>query len=296
MISNGGRHFAAVLDAVSGQTVDQSIEVIVVDSGSGDGSVDLARRYGASVHEIPPAEFGHGRTRNLGAGLAQGDPLVFLSQDAAPSSPEWLEALTAGLEDPAVAGVYGRQLPDPSAPPPERFFLDFLYGPAPRRQVAASPAELSMETALFSNVNSAIRRSAWEQYRFAEDLVMAEDGDWARRVLLDGHTLLYEPAAAVHHSHRYSLGSAFRRFFDSGAAAERNYLAGEGSASVLRRNAVDYARSEMRWLVGSGNARWIPYTIAYEGAKFLGLQAGARHRLVPRSLRPRLSAHPEFWR
>lgn len=295
-VKDGGRHFEAVLEAVGRQKIDRSVEVVAVDSGSTDGSVEAAHRLGAAVHEIAPSEFGHGRTRNLGAELAQGDTLVFLSQDAPPVSEGWLSSLVGGLDDPAVAGVYGRQLPEPSAPPPERFFLDFLYGPEPRRQVAGSAAELSMETALFSNVNSAIRRSAWEQYRFAEDLVMAEDGDWARRVLLDGGVLLYEPAAAVHHSHRYSLGSAFRRFFDSGAAAERNYLAGEESARVLRRNALDYARSELRWLVSSKQARWIPYTVAYEGAKFLGLQVGARHRFVPRWLKPRLSAHPEFWR
>jgi hypothetical protein len=109
-----------------------------------------------------------------------------------------------------------------------------------------------METALFSNVNSAIRRSAWEAHPFAEDLVMAEDGDWARRVLLDGDALLYEPAAAVYHWHSYSLRTAFSRFFDSGATAERNYLAGEGSEAVLRRRALDYARRELRWLARTG--------------------------------------------
>ena len=295
-VKNGGASFRRVLEAIAAQEAGQPVETVVVDSGSSDGSLEAARAHGAKVEEIPASEFGHGRTRNRGAELAGGEVLVFLSQDAVPRDPTWLATLVRGLGDPSVAGVYGRQLADDATPPPERYFLDFLYGPEPRRQEAASAAELSMETALFSNVNSAIRREAWERYRFAEDLIMAEDGDWARRVLLDGHALVYEPEAAVYHSHRYSLASAFRRFFDSGVASERNYLAGEESARVLRRKALDYALGEVRWLARSGNLRWLPYTLAYEAAKFLGLQVGSRHRLVPERLKPALSAHPDYWR
>jgi len=296
-VRNGGGPFGRLLEAVAAQDLDAEIELVVVDSGSSDGSVQLARSHNARVQEIAHEQFGHGSARNLGASLAHGDPLVFLSQDAVPASGDWLHSLTAPLEDRTVAGVYGRQLAADSAPPAERFFLDFLYGPHPRRQSVSSPAELSMETALFSNVNSAIRRSAWERHRFAEDLVMAEDGDWARRVLLEGHALVYEPRAAVHHSHRYSLRSAFGRFFDSGAAAERNYLAGaEASTRVLRRRAFDYARGELRWLIRSGYARAIPYTFTYELAKFAGLQAGVRHHWLPSRVKRRLSAHPDFWR
>ena len=67
-------------------------------------------------------------------------------------------------------------------------------------------------------------RSTWEAFPFADDIVMSEDQEWSRRVLLAGHAIGYEPAAAVHHSHTYSVEGAFRRFFDSGVSAERSYV------------------------------------------------------------------------
>lgn len=298
-VKDGGEDLERCLGAIAGQRLSdgQQAELVVVDSGSSDGSVALARSHGALVHEIPPEEFSHGHSRNLGASLSSGDLLVFISQDATPLGEDWLERLTAPLrERPEVAGVYGRQIANDDATPPERYFLDFLYGPRPRTQRAASVAELSMDTTLFSNANSAIRRALWERFPFVEDIIMSEDQDWSRRALLDGWTIVYEPRAAVRHSHAYTLSSAFKRFFDSGASADRAYLAGQRDSSrVLRRAAIRYARGEIGWLVRSGQLRWIPYTVLYELTKMAGLLIGARHERLPPALRRRLSGLPSFW-
>jgi rhamnosyltransferase len=259
--------------------------------------VELARRHGAIVREIPAHEFNHGSSRNLGAAASSGEVLVFISQDATPLSERWLELLVAPLRDqPQVAGVYGRQVANEDATPPERYFLGFLYGPSPRVQRAAGVNELSMQTTLFSNANGTIRRSLWERFPFVEDIIMSEDQDWSRRALLDGWTIVYEPQAEVRHSHAYTLGSAFRRFFDSGASADRAYLAGEAASSrVLRAAAVRYARGELGWLVRTGQTRWIPYTVFYELAKGAGLMLGAHHRHLPLALKRRMSALPDYW-
>ena len=296
-IKNGGSDLARCLEAISRQQLDEEVELVVVDSGSTDGSVELARGHGAVVREIPAAEFTHGSSRNLGAALARGDVLVFISQDAYPVAEDWLARLTAPLRaDASVAGVYGRQLPHDGARPPERFFLDFLYGPERREQRVASAAELTMDTTLFSNVNAAIRRELWERFPFPEDLIMSEDQDWSRRVLLDGYTIVYEPAAAVRHSHNYTVLGALRRFFDSGVSAESAYLAGERqSVAALRSAALRYMRGEVVWLWSTGQRRWLPYTAVYEGAKMLGLVLGANHRRLPQGVRRRLSALPSHW-
>lgn len=294
-VKDGGEDLARCLGAISRQRYEPAPEVVVVDSGSRDGSAELARGAGARVIEIATAEFDHGRTRNLAAAAATGERLVFLSQDAEPIGDGWLEALLAPLGDDLVAGVYGRQLPREGAVPPEQYFLDYLYGPEPRLQSVDGDAELSVQTTMFSNVNAAIRRSWWERFPFAGDLIMSEDQDWARRVLLAGGRLAYEPAAAVRHSHPYTIGAAFRRFFDSGVSAERAYLAGSRAPAALRATAARYARGELAWLARSGNARWIPYAGAYELAKFAGLQLGRHHRRLPRRLRRAFSAHQAYW-
>ena len=209
----------------------------------------------------------------------------------------WLKRLSGPLRgEPSVAGVYGRQLPHTGARPPERYFLDFLYGAQPRRQRVAGAHELTMETTLFSNVNAAMPRALWERFPFAEDVLIAEDQDWSRRVLLAGFTLVYEPAAVVRHSHNYTLGEAFRRFFDSGASADRAYLAGEReSVRALRAAAIRYARGELGWMWRTGQRRWIPYAIVYETIKMVGLLLGANHKRLPLAAKRRLSGLPGFW-
>jgi rhamnosyltransferase len=277
-VKNGGSDLARCLEGIARQKVDDEVEVVVVDSGSTDGSADLARRLGAQVHEIAAEEFVHGATRNLAARLSRGDVLVFTTQDAVPADELWLSQLVAALEGEDVAGAYGRQLPHEDATPPERFFLDFMYGPEARVQRLSGLEELSFEQTLFSNVNSAITRRIWETHPFEDDVTMSEDQEWSRRMLLAGHAIVYEPRAAVRHSHTYSLRGAFRRFYASGVSAERSYVAGDESRQALRRAMKRYAVGELRWLWQTGQRRWIPYTIVYELAKVAGLQLGLRKR------------------
>jgi rhamnosyltransferase len=294
---NGGLGLDRCLAAVREQRLDDEVEIVVVDSGSDDQTLAIARVHQAAVLEIAPSEFSHGRARNQGVSRSTGEVLVFLSQDAIPVGSAWLGRLTRPLaEHPELAGVYGRQLAHPEARPPEQFFLDFLYGPRPRIQRASHAGELSMETTLFSNVNAAVPRWAWERFPLAEDIIMSEDQDWSRRVLLAGCALAYEPEACVRHSHDYTLAAAFRRFFDSGVSAERSYLAGqELSRKVLRASALRYAREEVVWLARGGQRRWIPYAAVYESAKLAGLVLGANHRRLPTRVKRRFSALPSHW-
>jgi rhamnosyltransferase len=296
-VKDGGAALARCLQAIAGQEIGEEVELVIVDSGSRDESLVVAREHDAVIREIAAADFTHGASRNIGAGLARGELLVFISQDAYPLDQHWLERLTAPLRAQSdVGGVYGRQLPQLGARPPEVYFLDFLYGPQERRQRASSVAELSMETTLFSNVNAAMPRTLWQRFPFVEDIIMSEDQDWSRRILLAGYSIVYEPSAAVRHSHDYTLTSALRRFFDSGVSAERAYLAGaQPSRRILRAAAVRYARGELTWLSRTGQRRWIPYAIVYEGAKLVGLTLGANHRRLPLALKRRLSALPGFW-
>ena len=282
-VKDGGEDLRRCLDGIAMQRVPgEEVEVVVVDSGSRDGSDVVAEAAGARVHRIPPEEFNHGGTRNLGASLARGEILVFTSQDAHAEGPTWLSSLVAPLGDPGVAGAYGRQVAHEGAKPPERFFLDFLYGETARVQRASSPADLSMRTTLFSNVNSAIRRDVFERFRFVDDINMSEDQEWSQRVLLAGHAIAYVPEAVVRHSHHYTLRTAYRRFYESGLSARRAYAPGGGSLLVVARTALDYAAQELRWLRSRGLLRWLPYTLLYEGAKGAGLVAGVVHDRVRR--------------
>ena len=270
-VKNGGADLRRCLDGIAPQRADEEIEVVVVDSGSTDGSADLARAAGARVHAIAPEDFNHGATRNLGVSLARGDKLVFTSQDAHAERDDWLALLTAPLADPRTAGAYGRQVAHEDASPSEQFFLDFLYGPAARTQRAGE--RIGPQDTLFSNVNAAIRRDVLERFPFVEDIVMSEDQEWSARVLKAGYALAYEPRAVVRHSHPYTLRQAFRRFYDSGLSARQSYLV-ESSVADLARLHVAYPFRELAWLVRTRQLRWIPRALAFQAVKGAGVVLG----------------------
>jgi rhamnosyltransferase len=207
-----------VLDALFAQRAAFAFEVVLVDSGSRDATLEIARRHPARVHRIRPDEFDHGETRNLGVRLAKGDPVALLTQDATPATSDFLEQLVRPFEDPRVAGVYGRQLPRPGCDVVTRRQLEgWLTGrsePALAALDADSLEQLPpfarLELCTFDNVCSALRRTVWEKVPFPR-ASFGEDIAWGRAVITEGFALAYEPRAAVHHSHRRSVAYEWSR-------------------------------------------------------------------------------------
>src|SRR3954447_9272727 len=115
-VLNGARYLDEVLGAVRAQRVDREVELLIVDSGSTDGSLEIAERHGARIHRIPKQEFSHGGTRNLAMELAQGEHVAFLTQDATPAHDGWLAAMLEGFaQADDVALVSGPHDPRPDA-------------------------------------------------------------------------------------------------------------------------------------------------------------------------------------
>ena len=110
---NGEEFFDELLSAVTNQKTDLQKEVLVIDSGSRDKTVEIAKKYSeVRLHEIPNSEFGHGKTRNLAVEMARGEFVLFLTQDAVPSHPGWLDSMIEPFSiDEKVAAVFGRQIP-----------------------------------------------------------------------------------------------------------------------------------------------------------------------------------------
>jgi rhamnosyltransferase len=223
-VLNGGPLLAEVLDAVAAQEVDRPFDVVVIDSGSSDGSVAIARDRGARVEEIPPADFNHGGTRNALMELATGDHVAFLTQDSLPAGPGWLAALLRGFDlADDVALVFGPQRPrDASSPMVRRELLELFarFGPEQVDRDTATGGRASF----FSSANGAVARSAWERVPFrrvgyAEDMILAQD------MLAAGLAKAYVPDAAVIHAHDLPPLQAFRRYFaDFRALAQVNGL------------------------------------------------------------------------
>jgi rhamnosyltransferase len=289
-VFNGERYLAEVLDAVAAQRGAGTIETLVIDSGSTDASLELVGAHPAvHLHRIPNEEFGHGRTRNLGARLASGRTVAFLTQDATPASSDWLRELIAPLDSPGVVGVFGRQLPRPHAFPLQKYDIERSFatqGPLDRVSVHVLPddaaaAELD-RLAFYSDVNAASRRAFLVGELPYRDLPYSEDLAFARDALAAGHSIAYAPAGSVLHSNDASIGEYRRRMFDETVGRRRS---GASIPRVSGLSAVAHAGvgalRDSVWILRdhdygpASTVRWLAVNPWYHLARWRGIAAGS---------------------
>jgi rhamnosyltransferase len=212
-----------LLDHLDAQRFDGELEVIVVDSGSQDGTPDIARGRVAEMIEIPASAFTFGRALNLGAAKSQAPVIVALSAHAFPYDDRWLGRLLAHFDDERVACATGAMAGPDDAPIDHPVYQDF-------GMAQANPLWG------YSNAAGAFRAELWRQRPFREDMPGTEDKEWAWYWLSRGHVVVLAPDLAVEHSHaRDPLPDCYRR-------ARREW---EGFASYLElepATLVDMAR------------------------------------------------------
>jgi glycosyltransferase involved in cell wall biosynthesis/predicted O-methyltransferase YrrM len=216
---NGGDLFKQVVAGLRTQTCWKNVEFIIVDSGSTDDTISVARSAGAIVRTIPPNEFNHGATRDYAISLASNDYVVLMVQDAIPYDGFLIERLLDALNEEGVAGVYARQIPRSTANViVKRNLNSWLTGGLERKVKAIespdwyeslSPTEKYF-FCNFDNVCSAINKVVWKEERFGRT-DFGEDIVWAKRVLKRKFKIIYEPSAAVVHSHDRSLLYEYKR-------------------------------------------------------------------------------------
>jgi glycosyltransferase involved in cell wall biosynthesis/GT2 family glycosyltransferase len=249
-VLDGAPQLPELFEGVRAQGRD--VELLVVDSGSRDGSVELARAAGAKVLEIAPADFGHGRTRNFAAERASGELLAFLTQDAAPL-PGWLDAYEAAFAlGTDVGAAFGPHLPRPDTSVMiARELVDFFatFAPDGRARV------LGDEQMFLSNVNACYRRECWAEIRFA-DVPYAEDQAFARAMGEHGWQRVYQPDAAVLHAHDYSPVGFAKRYFDEyrGLYETSGHVERIGVRSTVR-DVRALVAADRRWM---GEQGWSP--------------------------------------
>ena len=219
---DAGARFAELLESLLSQSVQA--EILVVDSGSRDGTAETAERFAPRVQllRIPPESFDHGGTRHEAIGKTEGEFVVFLSQDALPAGGRALERLLAPFSDPAVAGAFGRQVAYPDAPAYEKISRAFSYPAESRVWREEDVPGLGIRGYFFSDVFAAYRRSAYEAAGgFDRPVPSNEDMLMAAKLLKAGWALAYEGDAEVYHSHHFTLLEEFRRYRLIGRAMRR---------------------------------------------------------------------------
>lgn len=210
---NEEEHIARLLTGIQHQTV-KDVQVILVDSGSQDSTVQIARQFPVEVVNIAPQEFTFGRSLNLGIQQAHADLVVLASAHVYPVYPDWLETLLKPFADPKIALTYGKQRGSEATAFCEHQIFDHWFP-----EISA----VRQNTPFCNNANAAIRRGLWEKNPYDEMLPGLEDLAWAKWAFEQGYGVSYVADAAVIHVHNESTAGIFNRYRREGMAFKRIY-------------------------------------------------------------------------
>ncbi|MGF0524380.1 rhamnan synthesis F family protein [Agrobacterium pusense] len=256
---NAGAEFQQVLERLTSQKCDFPYDVLVIDSGSTDGTPELVGRFankGIRLEQIPQSEFQHGRTRNLGISMTEGDYVAILTQDALPKDENWLANLIAGFgKGERVAGVTGRHQAYPEHGPfvandMQNHFDALALLPNPIDMEIGLPSNYypgsttwRMLAFFYSDNNSAMARSVWKEIPYPE-IEWGEDYVWASLAIKAGFQKAYVDDAIVFHSHDFPTKRLFKAAMEEGAFWMKEFgieLHGDPKAAIEAMKARDRA-------------------------------------------------------
>jgi rhamnosyltransferase len=185
-------------------------ELIVIDSGSRDGSVDLIRAANpAHFIQIESCDYNPSRVMNHGMGLAKSDFGIFLNADATPVDDNWLHPLVSALQPRNTAAVFGRQIPRPNCRAVFAHDYERCFG---------SCRETGQWEHFFSMVSSGLRKDIWAKRGFSEKLQYSEDDEYTRWCRAQGYQVAYVAESTVIHSHNYTPAQAYKRLYGESKA------------------------------------------------------------------------------
>ena len=253
-------------------------ELVVFDSGSSDGSVDLIRAARPKHFvQLLPHEYNPSRVMNQGMVLAETDTAVFLNADATPQGAHWLRPLALALQDPRNAAVFGRQIPRPDCAAVFAHDYDRCFGHA---------RESAKWDHFFSMVSSGLRKDVWSRRGFLESMQYSEDDEYTRWCRAEGYRIAYCPESVVMHSHNYTPRQAYKRSFGEAWALAAVWSGHPSELThpgrVLAGWASD-ARRDLAWCRRMGRLREWPAALRIRWeqrvARRAGFKAGwAMHR------------------
>ncbi|MDD9950234.1 MAG: glycosyltransferase family 2 protein [Zetaproteobacteria bacterium] len=209
---NEAKHVGRLLKGIQSQSIAIPVQTILVDSGSTDNTVKIARSYDCKIVHIRPEDFSFGRAINVGVEAAEGEVCLLISAHCFPQDEMWLERMIQPFEDQDVGLVFGKQRGVQSTKFSEHAIFAKWF---PSHDVHKTTFPFC------NNANSALRKSLWLQHRFDEVLTGLEDIAWAKTIIEKGFVVSYQHQASVYHVHEESYRTVYRRYYREALAYRR---------------------------------------------------------------------------
>lgn len=210
---NEEKHLEELLQSTQEQICNPvDTEVIIVDSGSTDRTLEIANKYSCKVTHIEKSEFTFGRSLNIGCEFADGEILVFISGHCIPAENTWLENLVTPIIHNQAVYSYGRQIGNGDTKFSEHQVFEKYY---PQNSL------IPQESFFCNNANAALLKSVWSDNPFCEELTGLEDMYLAKQLVSQSKKIAYVASAPVFHIHEETWRQVKIRYEREAIALQR---------------------------------------------------------------------------
>jgi rhamnosyltransferase len=292
---NAEKYIEKQIEKILNQTL--KIELLVIDSSSTDNTTQILDELNVKYFKIKKDSFNHGTTRNLGLSLAKNEIVIFITQDALPTSSNSFEKLISPFKDKEsnVSIVFGRQVPYPDTGLFGVFARLYNYPEESYERNIDSIPEHGIKTFFNSNSFASYKKSELlEIGGFPERIIMCEDAYVAAKLILHNKSIVYNSDAVVYHSHSYNVFTEFKRYFDIGVAFKQEPWMLDKFKGKYNQG-IKYFIQELKFLLREKAFPHIPLQIFRTLAKFLGYYLGKSYERLPLQLIKIFSWNRGFW-
>lgn len=258
------------------------------------GTHFLEEHKNIETHHISRREFDHGRTRHLGMMKADGEFVLFMTQDAVPADDKLIEQLLVAFQEERAAVAYARQLPDKNSGVIESYTRQFNYPSQGMVKSAKDIEELGIKTYFCSNVCAMYKKSIYEELGgFVRHTIFNEDMIFAAEAIKAGYKIVYRAEAQVIHSHNYTGKEQLKRNFDLGVSqADHPEIFADISSG---KEGTKLVKQTAAYLRKSGNSKYLLRLVIQSGCKYLGYLLGRNYKKLPKKMVQSLTTNKTFW-
>lgn len=290
---NAEKYLKKLHESILSQNIKYDIEVLYVLTESNDNSEAILKALKVKYFKISKEEFSHSKTREMMAGKAQGDIIVFISQDVKLKDEFWLVNLVAPIVNDECEASFSRQLPSDNFI--EKYIREKNYPTVSRVVSKEDIANYGLMTFFYSDAASAIKADIFKKLKGYDekDFITNEDMYLAYKLITNGYRIKYCSDSQVIHSHRYTFKELFNRYFDTGVFMKQNpyflnYKANSAGLGMLKYTLKNAVKEK--------NMNVVMRTIPDFTARFAGSYLGKRYDKLSSKNRIKFSMNKKYWK